>query len=59
MTNFEKYKDTLKTIADRDDTFSVVKGKPYACGNTKCKDCSFKIVQCNVGQLKWLLEEHE
>lgn len=55
MTNFEKYKNTIKSVA-----FGVVRGMPLPCSSISCGSCEFNgIVDCDCKKLDWLKGEYK
>lgn len=54
MNNFEKYKETIKTIA-----FGLIEGKPILCDDVKCKNCDFYGTICANERMEWFKAEYE
>lgn len=63
MTNFEKYKDKLQELIDRDISIAVDKrsGTPWECNHLRCLDCAInsKEKSCKNAIVEWLLSEYE
>lgn len=60
MTNAEYFKEQIKELLENSYDLAVVKGRPAACGNTKCEMCDFHAKGCGSSSyaIKWLTSEH-
>lgn len=61
MTNFEKYKDAVLNIVNKEDFVAIVNDKPIACSSTNCMSCKNNnhFGKCAGAFIEWLYEEYE
>lgn len=63
MTNFEKYKDRIADLSNRNYAVAKVYGKLVACEIINdCGDCDFcnsPAENCSVNLMRWLLQEYK
>lgn len=62
MTNFEKYKDEILKLLDKNiDEIGILKttGEPKNCYCINCTDCWFCNKDCRLGFIKWLYQEYK
>lgn len=56
MTNFEKYRDEVLAIINRNDSVAIVNGLPQRCSGTSCSDCDLnnEAGDCSCRITRWL-----
>lgn len=61
MTNYEKYFNTLKKIADNGEAPAIINGKLTICGGCdSCKECAWKKGEdCTTEMFRWLMSNYK
>ena len=62
MLKFEKHKDKMLKLVDRDNGFAVKNNEPASCNDVKCEECEIRPSKtgflCSSGIIRWLYEEY-
>lgn len=59
MTNFEKYKDEILAITNKEENIAMANGILQECRDLNCNDCDFgkSSGNCDCNMMRWLYKE--
>lgn len=59
MTNFEKYKDEILAIINKEENIAMANGILQECRDLNCNDCDFgkSSGDCDCNMMRWLYKE--
>ena len=61
MTNFERYRDEILAIVNRNRAVAIVDGLPQRCAETNCSDCELYSAEmdCSCKITQWLYADFQ